>query len=85
MHLFISDTVGMSALCQSIDKCDPVGTFKLQKFHKTSSVPFDMDTVQKTNLVPWPMPEKEDYPWAVKKKYGKAIMSFEGSSVHSNS
>jgi hypothetical protein len=47
-------------------------------------VPFDVDTVQKTSFVPWPIPEKEDYPWAVKEKYGKPIMPFEGSSVYSN-
>jgi hypothetical protein len=74
----------MSVLYQPIDKYDSFGTFKLQKFYKASSVLFDVDTVQEMIFVPWPVPKKEDYPWAIKEKYRKPVMPFEGSTVNSS-
>jgi hypothetical protein len=47
MHLLVSDTMGMNVLYQPIEKYDPVGSVKLHKFDKASSMPFDVDTVQK--------------------------------------
>ena len=74
----------MNASYQPIHKYDPVHSYKPQRYYEKPSMPVESETINKLSYMPWPMPEKEDLPWASRGEYRKPFIPMEGNTIYNN-
>lgn len=63
-------------------KLKPAVSFKPEIIYKKPTMPFQDKTVQKMSYQPWPIEDKEEFPWAVKGKYKAPQSAMEQDTVY---
>uniref|UniRef100_A0A1B6DE04 Uncharacterized protein n=1 Tax=Clastoptera arizonana TaxID=38151 RepID=A0A1B6DE04_9HEMI len=72
----------MSYQCPDYSRFEPAQSFKPRKSYLPPNSKMENDTVNKMSYRPFAPIPKEIYPWALKDKYRKPCVPFEGSTIY---